>query len=180
MKFLRVNYHWYYDLFFRTKYNFLVPFVYVIDFMDYVKANIAYNTRSYQLASRKISFFANVYKDLMAGESTQDVRTAIKYFYEDIFNLYKQYFKTTPVESLTETYVGFFPEFRKVSFLYDTIGLHQVNISIYHKDNLDEMLFNIGSPSIYSCGDKQIQTLSIAYDCMMQSDLIYEVINEYV
>lgn len=180
MNYLRVSYHWYYDLVFRTKYNFLVPFVYVIDFLDYVKAGIAFNTRSYEMSSRKISFYAAVLQDLNDGKFTPTVQQAIRYFYEDIFSLYKNYFKNVSSDMAQSTYVCFIPAFEKVAFLYEKCSVSTLDLSTYQSENMDDMLFCMGTPSVYSCSDKQIRALSIAYDCTKCNDILMEVTNAYM
>ena len=166
MKILNVNYHWYYDLVFRTKYNFLVPCLYIIDFLDYVKAGIAYNTRSYEISSRKISFFATVYEHLCAQQYTTEVASAIKYFYEDLFCLYKQYFISVDSNKVDSNYIGFLSFFEQVKFLCDIRGIYKVDIQEYVPKDIDDLLFAIGTPKAYDCSDKQLALLSFAFECV--------------
>lgn len=179
MNYQNVNYHLYYDLVFRTKYNFLVPFIYVIDFLDYVKAGICYNTRSYEMSSRKIDFFVKVYQDLQNNNCTESVLRGLQYFYEDIFYLYVNYFKNTEFEKIKYEYVAFIPDFKKVSFLYDLCQTKVLDMQSYRSSNEDEILFSIGTPSVYFCTQEQVRALSVAYDCMLARNILMEVTNAY-
>ena len=180
MNCLKVNYHLYYDLVFRTKYNFLVPCVYVIDFFDYVKAGICYNTRGYEMSSRKIDFFVEVYNDLQSNKCTPTVIRGLQYFYEDIFNLYSNYFNSAQSDKIESEYVAFIPEFKKVSFLYGLCQVETIDLQSYESPNTDDTLFSIGTPSVYFCTQKQVQALTAAYDCKVARNVLMEVTNAYI
>lgn len=171
MNYFNVNYHWYYDLVFRVKYNFLIPKIYVINFLDYIKAGIAYNTRSYELATRKIDFFVEVLQDIENEILSDSVVTAIKYFYEDIFYLYKQYVIHVDEKEIKNNLAAFLPSFEDNGFLRNAMLLNVIDIQEYNADNEDNMLFEVGSKKVYLCSDIQKKFLLLSYNMLNKSDL---------
>ena len=57
-----VSYHQVYDLVFRARNARLSAAAYTVDFMEWVRAGIAFNTRGLDSYSRRISYFCDLYK----------------------------------------------------------------------------------------------------------------------
>ena len=60
-KVIRVNHKQVYDLVFRARNVRLSAALYVLDFLDWIKAGVAFNTRGFENPSRKIAYFAELY-----------------------------------------------------------------------------------------------------------------------
>ena len=158
MKIYSVDYHFYYDLVFRAKFCYLEPGVYTIDFLDYVMAGVAFNSRNFELSSRKISFFAHV------------VRTAIKYFYEDIFDLYQKYLKSFKADEIKEeNIVVIVPSWEKTPYLRehyesDTIGQDTNN------DLLNELILALSNYRAVINIKLQLKYIQFSYECTLQEN----------
>lgn len=179
----KVSYKQVYDLVFRARNARLEPMVFTLEFTEWVKAGIAFNTRGFELPSRKISAFVEVYEAIQMC-SFEDVEIStqsknlfeqyLRYFYEDIFDIYQNYLKSTqsqmrlkgskgiPVFAdvfILPTYEGFpalkkmFPTSVESADTYKCINyqsfLHTIN-SIYLKPNTRlfncmAMLYDYGS-----------------------------------
>lgn len=170
MKIYSVDYHFYYDLVFRAKFCYLEPGVYTIDFLDYVMAGVAFNSRNFELSSRKISFFAQVYKDLVEAKNTDVVRTAIKYFYEDIFDLYQKYLKSFKADEIKEeNIVVIVPSWEKTPYLRehyesDTIGQDTNN------DLLNELILALSNYRAVINNKLQLKYIQFSYECTLQEN----------
>lgn len=89
-----------YDLVFCAKNARLNSVMYALDFLDWVKAGVAFNTRGCEITSRKISYFAQLYTTLRSC-SVENVSPldnarsmfsdALLYFYEDIYSIYQDH-----------------------------------------------------------------------------------------
>lgn len=104
----RVGFKQVYDLVFRAKNARLSSVAYVLDFYDWLKAGIAFNTRGFELSTRKISYFVKLYEILVTRRSEgierlQDERmlfaTALSYYYADIFEVYQDHVKSKHIEA---------------------------------------------------------------------------------
>lgn len=98
-----------YDLVFRAKNARLGSIAYVLDFYDWMKAGIAFNTRGYELSTRKISYFANLYNVLerartegveVIQEERQLFETALTFYYADIFEVYQDHVRSKHSEAV--------------------------------------------------------------------------------
>lgn len=104
----RVGFKQVYDLVFRAKNARLSSVAYVLDFYDWLKAGIAFNTRGFEISTRKISYFVNLYEILMDSRKNgishlQDERvmfsTALSYYYADIFEIYQDHVRSKHSEA---------------------------------------------------------------------------------
>lgn len=99
----RVGFGHYYSLMYMAKNNLLQSCDYVVDFREWVKAGVAYNTRAGESESRKVSSFAKLYKYLEERQdsaSTRTVASALRMFYNDLFDLYEKYAESTLLPEL--------------------------------------------------------------------------------
>ena len=107
-KVVRVSFKQVYDLVFRARSSKLNSVAYVLDFYDWVKAGVAFNTRGYELSTRKISYFANLY-DVIQGARREGAQVlennrqlfeeALLYYYEDIYEIYQDHLKSKHSEA---------------------------------------------------------------------------------
>ena len=103
----RVAYKQVYDLVFKSRNAKLNSVAYTLDYLDWVKAGIAFNTRGFQVESRKISVFVGLYNALLALEAElakaepadpavvekykKILGESLPYFYQDIFEIYQDH-----------------------------------------------------------------------------------------
>lgn len=142
----------------------------MIDFLDYVMAGIAFNSRSYELSSRKISFFAQVYEDLLEAKNTDVVNTAIKYFYEDIFDLYQKYLKSFKAEELKEeNIVVILPSWEKTSYLKQHYESSTIGLS-NEEGLLNDLILNLSNYRAVINNKKQLKYIQFSYECTLQKN----------
>lgn len=107
-KVARVSFKQVYDLVFRARNSRLNSTAYSLDFIDWVKAGVAFNTRGFELSSRKISYFAKLYniivEDAGAGISRFEkekhlFEDALIYYYEDIYEIYQDHLESKQSEA---------------------------------------------------------------------------------
>lgn len=90
-----------YDLVFRARNARLSSVAYVLDFYDWLRAGIAYNTRGFENPTRKIAYFAKIYGILMdareQGATLEPHKNlfsqALSYYYADILDIYQDHVK---------------------------------------------------------------------------------------
>lgn len=103
----RVSYKQVYDLVFKSRNAKLNSVAYTLDYLDWVKAGIAFNTRGFQVESRKISAFVDLYRSVQALESEiakggdgdkaviemhkKILGESLPSFYQDIFEIYQDH-----------------------------------------------------------------------------------------
>lgn len=90
--------NFYYSLVYNAHYNLLENYIYEVDFLEYIKAGIAYNTRASENSSRKVSDFVNIYRILQSGDIENNItiiRKFMHYFYEDLLVLYEKHIKAS-------------------------------------------------------------------------------------
>lgn len=91
---VKVSYPYVYDLYYRTRNGLLENEIYAIDFLDWVKAGVAYNILGVKNPGRKIAYFADLYTlilDNKFSEKRFTFQTAVMNFYEDLFQLYQDH-----------------------------------------------------------------------------------------
>lgn len=107
-KVIHVSFKQVYDLVFRARSSKLNSVAYVLDFYDWIKAGVAFNTRGYVLSTRKISYFAKLYEIVCAAHAEgSDVfqnnksllEEALIYYYEDIYEIYQDHLKSKHSEA---------------------------------------------------------------------------------
>ena len=175
-----VNYHIYYDLVFRAKFCYLKPGIYNIDFLDYVMAGIAFNSRSFELSSRKISFFAQVYQNLVEAKNNEIVQTAICYFYEDIFDLYQKYLKSFNANEIPEDgTVLIVPSWEKTPYLKE---YYESAIIGPTPDNtiLNDFILSLSNYRSVINNEKQMKYIQLSYECTrkLNNNKLLEVLYE--
>lgn len=147
---VEVSYQYVYDLYYRTRHARLVSDVYRLDFLDWIKAGIAYNTLGVKEPSRKVSYFVKLYKMLNEGvdkNHTSELRLAVTHYYEDFFQLYQDHLiaqlqiahkrgKNTSTEPAS---LVLLPCFDKVSTLLEIFPMEEVILSEYESKNLEAL-----------------------------------------
>ena len=97
-----------YDLVFRARNARLKTVAYVLDFYEWMKAGIAFNTRGFELSTRKISYFASLYSMIeraktegveILEQNRSMLETALQYYYADIFEVYQDHIKAKHSEA---------------------------------------------------------------------------------
>ena len=139
----------------------------MIDFLDYIMAGIAFNTRNFELPSRKISFYAQVYADLVEAKNTEIVEKAIKYFYEDIFDIYQKYLKSFKTEEIKEEdTVILLPLWEKTPFLKE--HYKQTTVGPTTDDSLlNDLILNLSNYRSVLNNHKQLQYIHLSYECIL-------------
>ena len=185
LELLNVPYYHFYDLVFRCRYDFLVPAIYVIDFLDYVKAGIAYNAFSFKSADRKIAFFVKVLDAIsLEAYDSEIIRRAIRYFYEDIFSLYKDIMNNKGTKLLQDgsVQVVLKPAFAGCTkALTSVFAVEQITPKSVFKSNAT--VFTRTLPHVIPLPsdkevERQIDYIRIAYECSKYPDKIYEVMTD--
>lgn len=106
---IRMSFKQVYDLVFRARNAKLNSTAYVLEYRSWVKAGIAFNTRGFQLSTRKISYFARLYEvvekaKLEGPKILQDNRPLLEqsllYYYEDIYDIYQDHLRSKHLEAV--------------------------------------------------------------------------------
>ncbi len=90
-----VPFQYFNDLYFRVKNGKLEHDVYMINYMEWVKAGVAFNTQGVKNATRNISYFAELYNKLCVEYDESfiyDFQLSLVKFYQDLYELYQQHF----------------------------------------------------------------------------------------
>ena len=97
-----------YDLVFRARNARLKSVAYVLDFYDWMKAGLAFNTRGFELNTRKISYFAGLYEiaqrareegSSIIADNKSLFEIALAYYYADIFEVYQDHVRSKHSEA---------------------------------------------------------------------------------
>lgn len=108
MRVVHVGFKQVYDLVFRARNSQLNSTAFVLDFKDWVKAGVAFNTRGFEISTRKISYFAKLYLLLKQAEEEGSevlkpyvnmLSEALVFYYEDIFEIYQDHLKSKHAEA---------------------------------------------------------------------------------
>lgn len=89
-----VTYQFVYDLYYRVRHACLESEIYRLEFLEWVKAGLAYNTRGVKDPTRKIAYFGELYHQLRQGVtlmSKADLQEAVIKYYDDLFQLYQDH-----------------------------------------------------------------------------------------
>lgn len=107
-KVVRVSFKQVYDLVFRARSSKLNSVAYVLDFYDWIKAGIAFNTRGFQLGTRKISYFVKLYDvlqlcktdgpEVLEGKRKM-FEEALSFYYDDIYEIYQDHLRSKHEEA---------------------------------------------------------------------------------
>lgn len=170
----RVAHKQYYDLVFRAKNARLRSAAYSLDYLDWLKAGVAFNTRGIDTASRKIDYFAQLYRVIaryneegpeVIERNLEDLASSFPIFYEDIFEIYQyhleskqrevKYSRTSKALTLEELFVV--PTFERVPFLRDYFTTETRPWLGYQSEVEEKFLLTVNSPyldsssGLYSC-----------------------------
>lgn len=97
----------YYDLVFRARNARLQSVCFQLEFLNWIKAGVAFNTRGSEISTRKIAMFAELYKILARcrsegaapiEENVFKFKDALVYFYEDIYSIYQDHLASKQME----------------------------------------------------------------------------------
>lgn len=177
---VRVSFKQVYDLVFRARNSKLNSTAYVLDFRDWLKAGIAFNTRGFEISTRKISYFAKLYSIIQESKS-QGVgvlnrnrvllEQALMFYYEDIYDIYQDHLKAKQLEA-SQRRIKSIPDFGEVLILpcFDEAPeLRQIfETRTYAWDgyvckNLDDFMEDV--PTLYlSQNSPSFKCMSMMYD----------------
>ena len=175
----KVMYKQVYDLCFRARNAKLQARVYVLDFVDWVKAGVAFNTRGYDLSTRKISSFARIYNLLVATEAEGSFviaenrylfEDALIYYYEDIYAIYQDHLRSKNSEAIQRMKnrpdfgdLIVLPSFDDVPFLYDVFERRKINCMEYECRNRSEFIETLDTAYLDS-NTALFKCMSMMYD----------------
>lgn len=171
-----VTHQYYYDLLFRAIYGYLEPNEYDIDYINYIKAGIAFNTKGMIDSSRKISFYSQVYQILLGLEAYNKViiQESIKYFYEDIYDIYLDCIKSHIFKRVNfKDFIFIKPTWTLNNSILNSFKRDKIQISKYKSQSYDKLLLNLPNIDI---SDSQLRYIQAAYDCTKNYDKVLEVL----
>lgn len=178
---VRVSYNRMYDFYVRTRNVSLVHVCYRIEFMDWVKAGVAFNARGLEVSTRKIAYFGDLYEKLQTvsdyNEIAEELRIAVKRYYEDLFLLYQDHLagvlgsngKKGKATKHLYPNLAFLPSFKETPKLYDVMPSQQIELPSYTPKNEEALrsdmvqLFVEPESILYKC-------MAMYYDNGIKSD----------
>lgn len=169
-----VSYPYVYDLYYRVRHACLEYETYRLDFLDWVKAGIAYNVRGVEDPNRKVSYFGQLYSVIQQGDIERDLniyKTAVVRFYEDIFQLYQDHLVSQLKAARTRNESGatepsnliLLPSFKSMPKLYDFLPI----IEIVYKEYVcqDRLDFQRHMSTIYAAESSDLfKMMSLVFD----------------
>lgn len=178
---VRVSYDCVYDLYFRVRNVKTEHTAYEIDFIDWVKAGVAFNVRGIEVSTRKISYFGDLYQKLVSvsdySQLTEELKVAVTRYYEDLFLLYQDHLmgvrnaagkKGRATVYLRENFV-LLPSFKGVPKMQELFPRKEVDLRTYVPQNNDAMrvdmvhLYVQENSELYKC-------MAMYYDHSIKSD----------
>lgn len=178
---VRVSYDHVYDLYFRARNVKLEHVAYRVEFIDWVKAGVAFNARGIEVSTRKISYFGDLYEKLVSTDDyallIEDLRVAVTRYYEDLFLLYQDHLagvlnsagkKGKAAKHLCENFV-LLPSFRETPRMKEVLPEKEIDLNSYVPRNEDAMrtdmvqLFVRQESELYKC-------MAMYYDHSIKSD----------
>lgn len=185
-----VYYPFVYDLHYRVKHACLGNEIFRIDFVDWIKAGVAYNTRGLQNPKRKVAYFAELYRIILnrsdISSQSAALQTAVTRFYEDLFQLYQDHLVAQLKHSGKRAKSGntepdnliLLPSFEQIPELMSVLEQEQITLLEYDCKNLVE--FKQAMATIYAVqGTPIFRCMSLMYDygiCKCGNGVILEVI----
>lgn len=178
---VRVSYNHMYDLYFRTRNVKLEHVAYRVEFMEWVKAGVAFNARGIEVSTRKIAYFGQLY-ELLASTTDyhdiyEDLRIAVTRYYEDLFLLYQDHLagvlssagkKGKAAKHLCTNFV-LLPSFAETPRILDVFPKKVIDLNSYvpaHEEALRAdmvQLFVEPTSELYKC-------MAMYYDHSLKSD----------
>lgn len=145
-----VGFQYVYDLYYRVRNAMLQHSVYRLDFLDWVRAGVAYNTLGAKNAQRRISYFAKLYYGITSGRGTlseSELRRAITMYYEDLFQLYQDHLvaqlhqrgRASSGSSMEPEDLILLPSFHLMSDVFAGIPVEEVMLDNYVPQNIELM-----------------------------------------
>lgn len=150
MNIVEVEFQYVSDLYFRVRHARLESEVYRLEFIDWVKAGIAYNVRGITEPSRRVAYFAELYGTLGTqnlAKRVEDIRTAVKKYYEDLFQIYQDHLlaqlqiahKLSKNSGTEPDNLILVPSFKKTPEVTNILPHEEVALLHYSCKNLDEL-----------------------------------------
>lgn len=171
-----------YDLYFRVRTSQLENGTYSLEFLNWIKAGVAYNIRGVEVSSRKISYFAELYGKVMSGEDmhpyTRELRVALSRFYEDLYRLYHDHVTAARNAAGKKgngsipliTNLLLVPAFEQTPFMRDLFPTREVIIDDYVPQHPLEM--NREQDTIHlESKDVWYKAMALYYDCGVKTSI---------
>lgn len=178
---VRVSYPHVYDLYFRVRNVKREHVAYRVEFIDWVKAGVAFNARGIEVSTRKIAYFGDLYEKLVSTSDyntiIDDLRRAVTRYYEDLFLLYQDHLagvlnsagkKGKAARHLCENFV-LLPSFRESPRIMDVLPTKKIVLNEYTPVHNEQMridmvhLFVDPEADLYKC-------MAMCYDHSIKSD----------
>lgn len=178
---VRVSYAHVYDLYFRVRNVKREHVAYRVEFIDWVKAGVAFNARGIEVSTRKIAYFGDLYEKLVSTEDystiIDDLRVAVTRYYEDLYLLYQDHLagvlnsagkKGKAARHLCENFV-LLPSFRELPRIRDVLPTKKIVLNDYTPVHNEQMridmvhLFVDPEADLYKC-------MAMYYDHSIKSD----------
>lgn len=183
-----VSYQFVYDLYYRVRHACLESETYRLEFLEWVKAGVAYNTCGVKDPTRKISYFGNLYRQLKLGVQTvphADLQEAVVKYYEDLFQLYQDHLEAQLKKAGRQKNLDFLepanlvllPSFTSVPEISNMLEVVSVQLDTY--ECKDIVAFRQKMSTIYASeGTPLFRCMSMLFDygvCRSGDGVILEV-----
>ena len=178
---VEVGYQYVYDLYYRVRQARLESEIYRLDFWDWVKAGIAYNTRGISEPSRKIANFVryyNIIQNDLLSDNIVEMRTAISHYYEDFFQLYQDHLvaqlkiahKRGSNASTEPSNLILLPSFEQTSQLQSIFPMEEIVLETYECQHLEELRRHMST--VYAVeGSPLFRCMALYFDYGVQGNL---------
>lgn len=169
-----VDYQYVYDLYYRVKHACLESEIYRLDFLEWVKAGIAYNTRGIKDPTRKIAYFGQLYRKIQGGVSNMsksDLREAVIKYYDDLFQLYQDHLEAQLREAgrqrvadiLEPRLLVLLPSFANTPDICDMLDTVEVSLVNYECQHIEELRQKMAT--IYAIEDSLLfRSMGLLFD----------------
>lgn len=152
----RVAFPYIYDLYYRVRHAHLECEVYSLDFLDWVKAGVAFNVRGIEDPQRSVAYFGELYRTIKARAFENNVmlfRKALTVFYEDLFLLYNDHLSAQLKRAHNNGGAGvtspqslvLLPSFEQIPELFEILPAVDVILDEYCCENPELLQKNMAS-----------------------------------
>lgn len=186
---VEVGFRFVYDFYYRTRHAALEQSFYRIDFLDWVKAGVAYNALSAENVNRRVSYFGDLYYRLSGTRGKLDgkvLEDAVSNFYDDIFQLYQDHLSAQLKSKVRGKQSGdlspqdlvIIPSFDKVDIVQNYLERKTVKLDSYMANNENAMQKELTTAYI-SKDSMMYHAISLMYDyghCPVDTAVILEVL----
>lgn len=169
-----VGYKYVQDLYYRVRHARLMNEVYTLDFLDWIKAGVAFNVNGVKEPSRKVSNFVALYHAVQSeccAEFSRELCDGLHYYYEDLFRIYQDHLvaqlrisqQRASRQSPEVSNLVLLPSFEStpaMSGLFETIDIELASYSSKYPDDFLESLATIYARE----GSVVYQLMSVYYD----------------